>query len=459
MDTLTRRLPPGMVCKTQHALGFAALRAAFPALHGARPDPRKYAGILRALGEPGVMPPSFAPREAVVKSARELLARVRQRAVRAPGFMAALRGIDHDPRDAHLIVHMVAAALREGERALRAGVLDYGDMVFFPWFLGLRPPRRYPLVFLDEAQDASPLQIDLLLKSLAPGGRAVIVGDPWQSINGWAGADPEALRKLTVFTGAKPLPLTVTWRCPRSHVLLAKAVVGGAIRARPGAAGGKIGLMEAGEMLQKLRPGDLVLCRNNAPLLALALQLMARGVPVCLRGQDMREDMLGWAQGLHDALGALDSPEVAQALRDLPGARMQNLRAAGLDRDPDALREHARVCDVLDAFATLLRLHRPRTPAQVQQHLDGLFSDSAEDAVLLSSVHRAKGLEAERVFVYEPQRIPAPFGTPQEEENVLFVALTRSRSELHFVGGLPRHPGVLGVLALLGHTAQAQAAD
>lgn len=459
VDTLVKRLPPGMVCRTQHALGFSALRQQFPALHGARPDARKYSVILRALTEPGVMPPSAGPREAVVRSARELLARVRQHALRAPGFLAALRGIEHDPRDAHLIVHVVAAALREGERALQAGALDYGDMVYAPWKLGLRLPRRYPWVFLDEAQDASALQIDLVLKSMAPGGRAVVVGDPWQGINGWAGADREAMRKLTLFTGAKALPLSTTWRCPRSHVMIAKAVAGNAIRARAGAPNGRVTVLEESEMLSRLRPGDLVLCRNNAPLLRVALQLMARGVRVCLRGQDMREDMLNLAREGHAAFGRLDAPEMLGALAELPAARMAALRGRGEDRDPDALREHGRVCDVIDALSVLLRLHRPRTPAQVQAHLDGLFSDAADGAVLLSSVHRAKGLEAERVYVFEPQRIPAPFGTPEEEDNVLFVALTRSRKELHFVGGLPGHTGVLRVLEMLGLTAHAHAAD
>ena len=68
--------------------------------------------------------------------------------------------------------------------------------------------------------------------------------------------------------------------------------------------------------------------------------------------------------------------------------------------------------------------------------IDGLFGD-AGDRVTLSTVHRAKGKEAENVFILLPHLMPLPNAeTPEEreaEDCVRFVAVTRARRKLVFV--------------------------
>src|SRR5262249_28740637 len=64
--------------------------------------------------------------------------------------------------------------------------------------------------------------------------------------------------------------------------------------------------------------------------------------------------------------------------------------------------------------------------------IDKLFSDTNPGTrIVLSSVHRSKGLEAERVWIYEPGLMPS--SNDQQELNLLYVALTRAKSELYFV--------------------------
>lgn len=71
--------------------------------------------------------------------------------------------------------------------------------------------------------------------------------------------------------------------------------------------------------------------------------------------------------------------------------------------------------------------------------IDGLFAgDNERGAIILSTVHRAKGLEERRVFILRPSKLPLvwPKQTPEEytqEENLRYVALTRAKEALYFV--------------------------
>ena len=74
--------------------------------------------------------------------------------------------------------------------------------------------------------------------------------------------------------------------------------------------------------------------------------------------------------------------------------------------------------------------------------IDGLFSDNDKDGqpkskVLLSSVHRAKGLEAATVYISSPEKMPHPMAQLEweidQEYNIKYVAMTRSMDTLIFI--------------------------
>ena len=110
--------------------------------------------------------------------------------------------------------------LRAGaEQALEEGTCDYGDMIYLPHhYCRSRPdmrPRRYDIVCVDEAQDYSPLALEFTMRMVKPDGRMLFVGDPRQSIFGFAGADVGALDRIMDKTHATVLPLSITYRCPK----------------------------------------------------------------------------------------------------------------------------------------------------------------------------------------------------------------------------------------------------
>jgi len=74
--------------------------------------------------------------------------------------------------------------------------------------------------------------------------------------------------------------------------------------------------------------------------------------------------------------------------------------------------------------------------SDLQTRIDWLFSDDMEDheQILCSSVHKAKGLEAERVYVLQESFYRR--GVTAEEQNIEYVATTRAKGHLTFVTGI-----------------------
>jgi superfamily I DNA/RNA helicase len=76
---------------------------------------------------------------------------------------------------------------------------------------------------------------------------------------------------------------------------------------------------------------------------------------------------------------------------------------------------------------------------QLKTYINKIFSDeNIENAVMLSTAHKSKGLEANRVMILLPNKLPLKYPHQQrwqevQEMNLKYVALTRARKELIFV--------------------------
>lgn len=104
--------------------------------------------------------------------------------------------------------------------------IDFDDML---WLALKRRVifDKMNVVMLDEAQDTNGVQRELLKSMVAPNGlgRVVIVGDPFQSIYGFRGADADAMTQLRDIFNCETLSLSVSWRCSKVVVAEARTIL------------------------------------------------------------------------------------------------------------------------------------------------------------------------------------------------------------------------------------------
>ncbi|GAA5533962.1 UvrD-helicase domain-containing protein [Deinococcus aluminii] len=350
--------------------------------------------------------------------------------------LAAKAEWNGDPEDLARQLLSMHAIGRQAWENLR--VLDYTDMLWLPWTLGTGH-ASVPLALVDEAQDLTPLRQQFLLHLTGVGsalqpGRLIFCGDSDQSIYTWSGADPEALGRLKTATGALEYPLSVSFRCSREVVRYARAhtdFIRPAVRAPAGAVE-----HVAADGLH-YQPGDAVLCRTNAPLVRLALDLMARRFSVSITGRDLAAQLKG---GLQDAFpDTYQNDEVTEYVRAWLEPRTAPLMERAQAGDRTASRQLTEWRDLGRCLRYLTwvvsRKTGAGTLADALALLEELCREDRDADVVLSSVHRAKGKEWPRVTLLYPELMPLAGGDPEEERAVQFVAVTRAQQVLRFAYG------------------------
>jgi superfamily I DNA/RNA helicase len=314
------------------------------------------------------------------------------------------------------------------------GTIDYDDMIYLPVVCRWAHPR-YDLVIVDEAQDMNTAQ--LLLAQRIARGRIIVVGDNLQAIYGFRGADSNALDRLKTELNAREFGLTVTYRCPKQIVELARCVAPD-FQAHPSAPEGIIDCIRVDALYEIATPGCFILSRKNAPLAKICLRLVRNGRRAIIRGREIGDQLI-------NIIRKLDDRTMKGFFTDLKiweEKMIQSLR----DQDEDA--NESRMETVADNAATIRVLAEGlATVAELVTRIQQFFiADKDSDqifgrAITLSSVHKAKGLEADRVFLLE-ETFNSPKGTDdkrnREEDSIWYVAVTRAKAHLTWVTGITK---------------------
>jgi DNA helicase-2/ATP-dependent DNA helicase PcrA len=298
--------------------------------------------------------------------------------------------------------------------AANTQIVDFDDMIWLPIRLGLHP-RTFDRVFVDETQDLNRCQVELALRACAPGGRICAVGDDRQAIYTWRGADPEAVPRMIERLDAKVLPLSVTYRCARAIVQVANEIVPD-LEAAPGAAEGLVASTTEERLKREARPGDFILSRTNAPLVGLCLHFLAEGRPATVAGRDVGAGLTSLIRKSQ----ARSVPELCGWVDDWAKQEAKRLEQKGKDRTGPK--------DKADCVRKLAE--GARSVDEVLNTIQTLFSDKGDNSrIVLSTTHRAKGLERDRAWVLRDTYRRSS----TEEENLWYVAVTRAKRELLLV--------------------------
>jgi ATP-dependent DNA helicase UvrD/PcrA len=320
--------------------------------------------------------------------------------------------------------------------------IDFADMLFLPvrnrW-----TPKLWDLGVVDEAQDMTLTQLSLFLGVV--GGRVCVVGDNRQAIYGFRGADSDSLDRLRCELDADVMGLTTTYRCPKTVVAYARTLVPD-YQAAPEAPEGLILRIPFADLVNVAEnkvdanghSHDFILSRTNAALAAVAMALIRAQKRVRIQGRDIGAGLIALVNKL--AVGkAKDSlPEFFAKLT--AWQEREIVRAEKADRGD-------LVAGIVDKVETIRCVADGATGVpELNVRLAALFKDEGNGGTIVcSSVHKAKGLEAARVFVLRDTLYPkrpkdAKPRTPkqlQEEANIEYVAVTRAMQTLVWVDGKP----------------------
>lgn len=423
---LETRAPGHVTVSTLHSLGLRAIRKAYPNVQvdkdGLKLEAACLAQFPEKLGPSG--DENFEVRRLAAKAASLVKATLTPT---PPGDVDALitmmerYGLDFDQaEDAVRVAQSLGPILKA---CADPSCVDFDDMVWYPVMAELNV-EKYDWIFVDETQDMNRAQLELVLRAARKGTRIVCVGDRSQSIYGFRGADTTAIPTIIKRLEARVFPLSITYRCPVSHVKAAQELVPH-IEARPGAPEGLIGNLMLDEAVGRMSSGDLVMCRTNAPLATVAFALIREGKKAVIRGREIGSGLKGLIRKL--AGKSNDLTHLLTRLTDYHAREANKLTLA---------RKSTMVLD--DKVETLRVLSEGvRDVRELQARIDQIFSDDNTAGIVCSSVHRAKGLEADRTFILSPELMPHPAAKREweleQERNIRYVALTRSRNELYFV--------------------------
>lgn len=348
------------------------------------------------------------------------------------GFIAGHYGVEDYEG---LAIECAGECVRRGDKLWEeSGLLDFDDMLWLPYRFGYST-RTYKTVLVDELQDLSAAQLYIAMSALGYQGRFVGVGDPHQAIQGFAGADADSFYSAMKMTGATEMPLSICYRCPQMHINMARQFVE-QIEAAPDAEPGEVLEVGDGEFMDIYTPerGDLIVCRTNAPLVRNALRLIARGVQARVRGNDISEGLVKLVKRIGGYMRS-DQPFTGEFSLALESA--QDDAIIRLKGKPDSEGQIQRTRDQFECVRVIFESSKVNSLADLQVDIADLFADDS-DAVWLSSIHRAKGLEAENVYILNPDKMEIQYPTQQDwqiqqERNVHYVGLTRSKRAMYMV--------------------------
>lgn len=427
--------------KTLHAAGWWITQSAFPHLKIDRDSSEQ---LIQQFSRKSTM---LRVRGAALRLLR--LVKDLQHAVELDLTYAHAMGIDFgmfdkldDIQETQEALEIVNLAYKASLDVAARSTIDFPDQGWLPLVLDLPPPSRYKAILLDEAQDVNPNQIAMVERLLAPGGRILGCGDLHQQIYGWRGAvGTEVWGLLREKHKAMQLPLTITWRCDRAIVAEAQKIVP-AIRERPGAGDGKVLSATEAEMLTSLAnsgPEDggsiFVLSRTNAQLLRVSLEMWRRNIPFnTTQGQEILGPLRSTLQKVCKGEAGYNMPRFLQAAAAWRTTEMMKAENAGSSSWAERIGEQYLMMLYCAKYVS--------RPSDIERLLGTIFAHDDMCWITLSTVHKAKGLEADRVFLLREtfpkfQDRKDPFGEPvpipAEEDNVLYVAITRAKHELTWV--------------------------
>lgn len=288
---------------------------------------------------------------------------------------------------------------------------------------------------IDEIQDLVGSRADLALELLAQlehDAGFTLLGDPLQAVYNFQLTDSQQTSPARFLEKARTIGCVVTRRLSgqyraQSARTKSAAALGGVelpptqrIRQLRNFIAEVDMLGDITSMVPALRrwPGStVILCRDNGLVLHVASLLRSGGTAVTVRADASTLPLSPWlGRVLHGKGRSIDRERWSEACREVEPP-MSATKAWRLLKE---IERDFRSPDRLDLTALGRKLSFGSAPISLLQPIDG---------VVISTIHRAKGLEFERALLINPSDWITAEAT-MDDAAIVFVAVTRARTEL-----------------------------
>lgn len=275
-----------------------------------------------------------------------------------------------------------------------------------------RPKLKFDYIIFDEAQDADPLMLDVV-QAQSDHAQLIWIGDPYQQIYSWRGA----VNAMDTLTSDITLNLTQSFRFGASIAHLASQV----LKYQFDEDKSILGTSQIPSEITRLNRAKAILCRTNAQA-AFELFELPHTDNVAMTGLDEAKEFYTQYDRLEKgepAYGTYSLFKNAGEIEEYAGS------SAGSDLKP-----YLKIIKTHPINKILARLETVKNATKVH---------ASDVDVIISTAHKAKGLE------YETVRLAGDFRTPSDERSIdprrptpptdeqmrlLYVAITRASHKL-----------------------------
>lgn len=305
---------------------------------------------------------------------------------------------------------------------IKSGDVEWIDQVW----LGLQACKTpmYEVGFVDECQDLSRLKLSLLLKACK---HLFFCGDPYQSINGFAGADYNSFQTL-IQISEEHLQLKTCFRCPPNHIEHANTICPARIKAFKTESIPDDVVIDSNlpaYIASKLSDpkNHLIIGRWNAQLFRIGMKLIKAGITCHIMsrsGENSIEDML---------IKYIDKSSAKNLTQLIDICRQEIENASGYTFQAAS--------QIIDTCKCVIELSESATTlTDLKKNIYNLCKNKGY-SIPLATIHKSKGLEADYIYILYPSvRSDYPEMTQEQreqEKHVEFVSETRSKHKKVYV--------------------------
>lgn len=302
--------------------------------------------------------------------------------------------------------------------------IDFNDMIYLAARDELHIPIDPYYLMIDEAQDLNLAQHKLIENLIAQGTvkKWIAVGDRNQSIYGFSGAYSSSFDKFLDMGDVDELPLDICYRCATKIIDETNEVYDVMEYGKE-----EEGIVDIVTDINEVKEESMIICRNTSPIISLYFSLLGTGMPVYIKGDDILTSITRFLK-----------PYMKYSVAGTKSELLYKLEELQQDKTDEGRMKLYMFKENYSNFKALVS--NMSTDYEIIQVLidkiQNLFKVK-DKATMLCTIHKAKGLEADVVYILNENLIPSKFATSPEqlkqEQNLKYVARSRAKKELYYL--------------------------